>query len=722
MLVVLVGLAAVGVGAQRGVDGERDQAVIGKVLSQVKDLRANDSALAAQLAVAAYRLEPGEESRRAVLGMLATPYGTRVAGAGAEAFRLAVSPNGRLLGVAEGNEVRLWDIGDTVRPQARESVSTKFPVYALAFSADGRTLATAGPDRAVLVWDVSGAKPLLRADLPGFGTVESLAFSHDGRLLAAGTEQGSVQVWNVEGTGEPRRGTSATVDGEVRYVAFNGVDHVLAVGRVNAAGAVAELRDADDPGRLLGSLPVTSSEGWVMAFSTDGRAMAEGNVDSGVRLWDVGDRSAPKNVATLTGPVGGVRSLVFSPDRGTLAASGADGNVLLWTITDPARPTVQPPLSGMGANVSGLAYLPDGRTMAVAGDDGSVRLERLADYTFSARTGGIVTSLSFSPDSKTLVAAEDYRRGVELRDVADPWHVWSAPADVGPDARVLLAPRGNLMVISDAGGSTTLWDTTDIRRPASPAPLVPYLSTANGPLAVSGDGRILADVGFGNVGLWDIGNQQAPQMLGGLPPDSEPTTAVALSPTGRLLVRAGAGRITALWDLAKPSSPRLITLLPGLAPGPVRAVAFSPDGRLLAVSSDDNTVHLWDVNDLARPRPVGVLAGHAGPINALAFSPDGRTLATGSGDDTARLWDVHDPHHFDLIATLEGHTGSVTAVAFSPDGRMLATGSSDRSIGLWDTDAEHAVERLCALAWPRISQGDWERYLPGFDYRPPCPE
>jgi WD40 repeat protein len=408
---------------------------------------------------------------------------------------------------------------------------------------------------------------------------------------------------------------------------------------------------------------------------------------------------------------------------GTLAASGSDAAVLLWTVKDLSHPIAQAALPGFLANISALAYRPDGRTLVVGGEDGSVRFEQLADHTFASRASGVVNAVAFGPDGHTLVDTELFGRSVELREVGDPFDTWSVPADLRSTGRVALAPQGHFMIVANSLSPATLWDTTDIHRPAGPTPLASDANTSNvyGPIAFSGNGRVFAAISFDAYGLWDVGEQGVPRIIGHLPPTYNVASAVALNPAGRLIALAGTGKTTGLWDMSIPDSPRLINLLSGLVPGPVPALAFSPDGRLLAASSDDNTVRLFDVHDPDHVAPIDTLTGHSGPVNALAFSPDGRTPATGSSDNTARLWDVHDPDHFGLIATLTGHTGSINALAYSSNGRTLATGSSDRGIGLWDADVEHAAAYLCSLAWPRIGEGDWQRYLPGFDYQPPCP-
>ena len=722
LLVVLLVLTTTAVGlavsAQNTSANQRDQAVIQKILGQANTLRSTDSALAA------YRLSPDADTRSTVLSLLATPFATQLPRQSTGVYQLAVSPNGRLLATANADGVQLWDISDAARPVARGALTIRAFVAALAFSPDSKTLAAAGIGPGLRLVNVADpAKPALKDQLPTSDAIDSLSFSRDGGLLAAGTTEGAVQLWSVAGPTPPRKTESVDVGPQVRAVAFSPYGHTLAIDVSDSDVSTTEFRDADDLGQTLATLPGTSPGLYSVAYAPNGKTLAKGNADGTISLWDVTDRRTPKSLAAFSGPAGGVQSLVFSPDSGTLAASGDDAAVLLWTVAAPAHPIARTPLTGFLATVSGLAYRPDGRSLVVGGQDGSVRLEQLAEHTFAARAGGVVNAVAFSPDGGTLAHSEVFGRSVTLREVGDPFVTWSVPADLRDTGRVALAPRGHLMVVANSLSPTTVWDTTSLRRPVGPFPLdpKPVSSIEDGPLAFSADGRVLAAIGFGNVGLWDTSDQAQPKLIGHLPPVPNLDFALALSPTGRLLASSGTGRSTDLWDLSTPDTPRLITLLPGLAPGPVRALAFGPDGRMLAASSDDNTVRLFDLSDFNHPKPIGALSGHSGPINALAFSPDGRTLATGSSDNTAKLWDVHDPRDLELIATLTGHTGSINTLAYSSDGRTLATGSSDRSIGLWDTDVEHMAAHLCGLAWPRISQGDWQRYLPGFAYQPPCP-
>jgi WD40 repeat protein len=70
---------------------------------------------------------------------------------------------------------------------------------------------------------------------------------------------------------------------------------------------------------------------------------------------------------------------------------------------------------------------------------------------------------------------------------------------------------------------------------------------------------------------------------------------------------------------------------------------------------------------------------------------------------------------------LTDHTGNVKGVAVSRDGHTLATASLDTTARLWETDVDTVATRICNITWPRITPRQWDQYLPGLPYQPPCP-
>jgi hypothetical protein len=39
---------------------------------------------------------------------------------------------------------------------------------------------------------------------------------------------------------------------------------------------------------------------------------------------------------------------------------------------------------------------------------------------------------------------------------------------------------------------------------------------------------------------------------------------------------------------------------------------------------------------------------------------------------------------------------------------------------LWETNVDSVAARICSIT-PTITQSEWDQYLPGLPYRPPCP-
>jgi WD40 repeat protein len=74
-------------------------------------------------------------------------------------------------------------------------------------------------------------------------------------------------------------------------------------------------------------LDLDSSNIFAIAFSPDGQILAV-CVDTVIRLWKV---STGENLATLTGHIGQIGSIVFSPN-GVLASGSSDGSTKLWNL------------------------------------------------------------------------------------------------------------------------------------------------------------------------------------------------------------------------------------------------------------------------------------------------------------------------------------------------------------------------------------------------------
>lgn len=150
-------------------------------------------------------------------------------------------------------------------------------------------------------------------------------------------------------------------------------------------------------------------------------------------------------------------------------------------------------------------------------------------------------------------------------------------------------------------------------------------------------------------------------------------------------------------------------------------MAFSPDGSILAAGGADDKVRLWRMAEPRRPEPLGPrLAGPAGDVFSVAFSPDGRTLAATAQDGSIWTWDLASPRDPVLLASLTGPAGGVFAGAFDPADGLLATAGSDGLVRLWDPSASQVAAYVCATAGDRITASEWQRYVPGLPYRPPC--
>jgi WD40 repeat protein len=313
---------------------------------------------------------------------------------------LAYSPDGERLAVgSEDGKIHVYEAAsgrETLVLQAHEG-----RVNAIAFDPTGSTLATAGlVDGTARIWDAASGDELATFDLALSGERESrpcplhrtsltqafdVAFSPDGSMLATGGWEGpsSTIIWDPTPGGKqlvlpevPEQdlwGRSIDFSPDGRLVAGVGWDDVF-VWSVEDARIVARLQERQ----------VTA-----LAFSPDGRRLATGSLDGGLKVWDA---HTGRLLDSLTGNLGQVLDLAFSPDGTSLATSSSDGTVRLWIVgTGRQRLTLASGVAGeVGAQtkfcfrgsrrdgylgVGGkLAFSPDGARLAYTAADRTVRV------------------------------------------------------------------------------------------------------------------------------------------------------------------------------------------------------------------------------------------------------------------------------------------------------------------------------------------------------------
>ncbi|QNP75334.1 hypothetical protein IAG44_41985 [Streptomyces roseirectus] len=695
---------------------ERQRAAIAarRVAAVADALRTTDPRSALLLGVAAWRIAPLPETRRALLGSLAQPE--------ADAFtdpapgttpRRFLLDSGRTLLSVTGGHWTAWDVATHTRTRGGALPDGE----ALDAGTDGRVIAVSRPE-GIRLWDTragrwtGGPAPLPLWTIIRLGHDDALVRdTEDGRVRLRAVGDGRV-LFEIPspGAADP---VLSTDDRTAAVCPAHGAPQVwdtaarrrLPGAWEHAAGLCDPAPDGDTP------TTVHLDHGRLLVLTADT-----------VHVWDV---RTGKALATVSDS--GVSYASLSAD-GAFLVTTDPGELRVWRLSDPDAPVLRHGLDNQNP-YDGPAWDP-GRPALRYLEGGTVHTLDVAAAVTPAWRTTPPDQVLLSPDGTTVATAErtgghytfrlaSTRGGAARTLPAPPLPVAADPADIAP--LMAFDPHGTAFAygfsahgLPTTGQHLTVWDTRRSRvlhtLDLAPTPAEPIVTLALGPA-----GRTLHLVRIqppGNLGAetWDTAGNRRTRAVPGL---AGPVLAV--SPDGRLLV--GDNEVTLL--PAGPPTDRDLVLGEEIS-----ALAFGADGTQLAAGAATGRVALWDGQlwqraGILRNAFPPSLGGTPESVSALALSPDGTTLAVGGSTGTLQLWDTRTQQPLGSPLTTPGD--AVRTLAFSRDGATLYAGSTHVPVQRYTVDPDRAVHEVCARAGGTgLTPERWRAYIPDAPYRSLC--
>lgn len=326
--------------------------------------------------------------------------------------------------------------------------------------------------------------------------------------------------------------------------------------------------------------------------------------------------------------------------------------------------------------VESVSFSPDGRTILSANDNVAVKLwdKETGREILTAEEGGLllhpINGLRFSPDGATVLGAvAAHRRSESGNDQLAIFRLWDTKT--GEVLRtfegqhrvieeVSFSPDGNTILSASTYGIAELWNASTGQR------------IRNIELCDGGDCTVDDDELQDHIGH---------RMF---------ISDASFSPDGSTILSASSDGTVKLWDMATGTLVRTLGEYSDneLDDG-ILSASFSPNGKLI-MTITPKAITFWNVETGGRLHQE-TRANLSGTI--AAFNPNGSTVAISTASFPHQL-KILDANTGQTLRTFEVGQFSVGSLAFSPDGSTLAVGNSAGAVSLWNPETGQQLRTL----------------------------
>ena len=300
-----------------------------------------------------------------------------------------------------------------------------------------------------------------------------------------------------------------------------------------------------------------------LAFSSDGKMFASGELDGRIRFWDANTLQLKESLIDSKDAI----FLEFSSNEKTLVSKNWDGvnaSIKLWDITTGEYKHLE--IDGLDPlTLRSLTFSPDGTVLAGAiYQHSSNPLKNFDEIRFwDSLTGkhkstilgvGPVADLEFSPDGETIAIISHKQNSVHQRDeyLIELWDIESKELRLTFEENLIytysikFSPDGKTIISGDENGEITFWNTaTGQRKLSFKAHEQPVFSIAFSPY---GGTIASATRGGGLIRFWDATTGKHKLVVSG---HIDSVHSIDFSKDGKTLASGSLLGSIRFWDVEK---------------------------------------------------------------------------------------------------------------------------------------------------------------------------